>query len=155
VKADAGLLIHSAAVIDPKRTKIMGIFDKFFGSKRLSGQYQTEAQFETNLAIQIAVTRQVLVQHREYADRELRLEYFFYTNNSTKAEALSSELLDLGYESRFGESADDPALFMTTGWTTPIRTDEATVINWIETMCRIGFANDARFDSNRGTHKLR
>jgi hypothetical protein len=43
---------------------------------------------------------------------------------------------------------------MITGWTTPIRMDEATVINWIETMCRLGFANDAKFDSNRGAHKL-
>ena len=101
------------------------------------------------------MTRQALAQLREYEDRELRLEFFFYTNNSANAEALNSKLMNLGYDSRSGEFAGDPALFMTTGWTTPIRMDEATVINWIETMCRLGFASDARFDSNRGTHKLR
>ncbi len=132
----------------------MSIFDKLFGSKSSSSPYQTEAQFETNLARQVSMTRQALAQLREHEDRELRLEFFFYTNNSANAETLNSKLVDLGYDSRSGESASDPALFITTGWTTPIRMDEATVINWIETMCRLGFANDAEFDSNRGAHEL-
>ena len=100
------------------------------------------------------MTRQALAQLREHEDRELRLEFFFYTNKSANAEALNSKLVDLGYDSRSGESASDSALFITTGWTTPIRMDEATVIDWIETMCRLGFANDAEFDSNRGAHEL-
>ena len=132
----------------------MGIFDKLFGSKGSSGPYHTEAQFETNLARQISMTRQVLAQHKEYEDRELRLEFFFYTNTPANAEALNSKLVDLGYDSKSGQSAGDPTLFMTTGWTTPIRTNEATVISWIETMCRLGFAHDAEFDSNRGAHNL-
>jgi hypothetical protein len=132
----------------------VSIFDKLFGSKSSSSPYQTEAQFETNLARQVSMTRQALAQLREHEDRELRLEFFFYTNDSANAETLNSKLVDLGYDSRSGESAGDPALFMTTGWTTPIRMDEATVINWIETMCRLGFANDAEFDSNRGAHEL-
>ncbi len=132
----------------------MSIFDKLFGSKSSSSPYQTEAQFETNLARQVSMTRQALAQLRKHEDRELRLEFFFYTNNSANAETLNSKLVDLGYDSRSGESASDPALFITTGWTTPIRMDEATVINWIETMCRLGFANDAEFDSNRGAHEL-
>ena len=132
----------------------MSIFDKLFGSKSSSSPYQTEAQFETNLARQVSMTRQALAQLREHEDRELRLEFFFYTNNSANAETLNSKLVDLGYDSRSGESASDPALFITTGWTIPIRMDEATVINWIETMCRLGFANDAEFDSNGGAHEL-
>ena len=133
----------------------MSIYDRLFGSKSSSDPYQTEAQFETNLTRQVSMARQGLAQLREYEGRELRLEFFFYTNSSANAEVLNSKLVELGYESQSGESADDPALFVTTGWTTPIRVDEATVINWIETMCRLGFANDALFDSNRGAHKLR
>ncbi len=133
----------------------MRIFDKLFGSKSSSDPYQTEAQFETNLTRQVSMARQGLAQLREHEGRELRLEFYFYTNNSANAEVLNSKLVELGYESQSGESADDPALFVTTGWTTPIRVDEATVIKWIETMCRLGFANDALFDSNRGAHKLR
>ena len=132
----------------------MVIFDKLFGSQGSSSTYQTKAQFETNLARQISITRKVLAQHKEYADRELRLEFFFYTNTPEKAEALNSKLADLGYDSEFGQTVGDPNLFMTTGWTTPIRTNEATVISWIETMCRLGFAHDAEFDSNRGARKL-
>ncbi len=100
------------------------------------------------------MTRQGLAKLREYEGRELRLEFFFYTNNPANAEALNAKLVKFGYDSRFGESADDPALFVTTGWTTPIRMDEPTVVDWIETMCRLGFANDAEFDSNSGAHKL-
>jgi hypothetical protein len=132
----------------------VSIFDKLFGSKSSSSPYQTKAQFEINLARQVSMTRQALAQLREHEDRELRLEFFFYTNDSANAETLNSKLVDLGYDSRSGESTSDPALFITTGWTTPIRMDEATVINWIETMCRLGFANDAEFDSNRGAHEL-
>jgi hypothetical protein len=133
----------------------MSIFGKVLGAKSSSDPYQTEVQFETNLAKQVSLARQGLTQLREYEGRELRLEFFFYTNKSANAEALKSKLLELGYESQSGESADDPGIFVTTGWTIPIRVDEATVINWIETMCRLGFANDALFDSNREAHKLR
>ncbi len=129
---------------------LMSQFDKLFGSKSPSDPYQTEAQFETNLARQVSMTRQGLAQLREHEGRELRLEFFFYTNNPANAEALNSKLLKLGYDSRSGESASEPGLFVTSGWTTPIRMDEPTVINWIETMCRLGYANNAEFDSNSG-----
>ena len=133
----------------------MSIFDNFFASKSSADPYQTEAQFETNLARQVSIARQALAQMREYESREFRLEFFFYTNNSNNAEALNSKLVELGYDSQSGESAGDPTLFITTGWTTPIRTDEDTVIKWIETMCRLGFENNARFDGNRGSQELR
>ena len=107
------------------------------------------------MARQVSLARQALAQMREYEDRDYRLEFFFYTNNLNNAQALNSKLVELGYDSQYGESAGDPALFVTTGWTTPIRTNEDTVIKWIETMCRLGFANDAMFDSNSGAHKLR
>ena len=107
------------------------------------------------MARQVSLARQALAQMREYEDRDYRLEFFFYTNNLNNAQALNSKLVELGYDSQYGESAGDPALFVTTGWTTPIRTNEDTVIKWIETMCRLGFANDAMFDSNSGAHNLR
>ncbi len=128
----------------------MSLFDKLFRSKHPSDPYQTKAQFETNLARQVSMTRQGLAQLREYEGRELRLEFFFYTNNSANAEALNSKLLKLGYDSTSDESASEPGLFVSSGWTTPIRMDEATVINWIETMCRLGYENNAEFESNRG-----
>ena len=107
----------------PKRTSIMSIFDKLFVSKSSADPYQTEAQFETNLAEQVSMARQAVAQMRVYESREFRLEFFFYTNNSNNVEALNSKLVELGYDSQSGESAGDPTLFMATGWTTPIRTD--------------------------------
>ena len=133
----------------------MSIFDNFFVSKSSADPYQTAAQFEANLARQVSIARQSLTQMRVYESREFRLEFFFYTNGSNNAEALNSKLVELGYNSQSGESAGDPTLFIATGWTTPIRTDEDTVIKWIESMCRLGFENNARFDGNRGSHELR
>ena len=133
----------------------MSIFANLFRWKSSSGPHQTEAQYEENLARQVSMARKALAQMQEYEDREYRLEFFFYTNNLNNAEALNSKLVELGYDSQSGESADDPALFVTTGWTTPIRTNEETVIKWIESMCRLGLANDSMFDSNSGAHKLR
>jgi len=133
----------------------MSIFANLFRWKSSSGPHQTEAQYEENLARQVSMARKALAQMQEYEDREYRLEFFFYTNNLNNAEALNSKLVELGYDSQSGESADDPALFVTTGWTTPIRTNEETVIKWIESMCRLGLEHDAKFDSNRGSHKLK
>ena len=130
----------------------MSIFDKIIGSESSSDTYQTEAQLEANLARQVSMARQGLAQLREYEGRELRLEFFFYTNNSANAEVLNSKLLKLGYDSRSDESASEPVLFVTSGWTTPMRMNEPTVISWIETMCRLGYANNAQFESNRGPH---
>ncbi len=138
--------------IPGKRAHLVSLFDKLFRSKNPADPYQIEAQFEANLARQISMTRQGLAQLREYEGRELRLEFFFYTNNPADAEVLNSKLLKLGYESRSGESASEPGLFVTSGWTTPMRMNEPTVISWIETMCRLGYANNAEFDSNRGAH---
>ncbi len=128
----------------------MSLLDKLFRSKNPADPYQTKAQFEANLARQVSMTRQGLAQLRKYEGRELRLEFFFYTNNSANAEVLNSKLLKLGYESRSGESASEPRLFVTSGWTTPMRMNEPTVISWIESMCRLGYANNAEFDSNSG-----
>ena len=135
--------------IPGKRANLVSLFDKLFRSKNPADPYQTEAQFEANLARQVSMTRQGVAQLREYEGRELRLEFFFYTNNPANAEALNSQLVQLGYESQSGESASELGLFVTSGWTAPIRMDEATVIDWIETMCRLGYANNAEFDSNR------
>ncbi len=55
----------------------MGLFDKLFGSKNPADPYQTEAQFEANLAKQVSMTRQGLAQLRKYEGRALRLEFFF------------------------------------------------------------------------------
>ena len=44
---------------------LMGLFDKIFGSNSPSDPYQTEAQFESNLARQVSMARQALAQLRE------------------------------------------------------------------------------------------
>ena len=95
------------------------------------------------------MTPQTLAQLYEYGvteDSELKLEYFFYTNNEDKAASLRKALVNLGYSGEFGQSASDDSIYIVTGWTTPIKMDRDSAVTWTESMCKIGFEHDAEFD---------
>ena len=80
------------------------------------------------------------------ADRELRLEYFFYSNGLENVAALAAELTAMGYSEQHGPSAGDEALFMVTGWTTKMPMDDQTVLAWVKQMCDLGSLADCEFD---------
>jgi regulator of RNase E activity RraB len=112
-------------------------------------KFITESQHNENLESQLSMSPQTVEQLREYGvkeDSKLKLEYFFYTNDSHKAEKLSNELSSIGYKSEFGTSADDKKLFIITGWSSPITMATQTVIEWTKKMCDLGFCNDCEFD---------
>ena len=59
----------------------MGLFDVF--KKSSNGQFVTEKQFQNNGDKQVELAPQALNQLRELgvtADKELKLEFFFYSN---------------------------------------------------------------------------
>src|SRR5690606_20792795 len=77
----------------------MGLFD-IFKSKTNNGQFVSETAFNNNRDKQMQMTPQTLEQLRNLnvtADKELKLEYFFYTNTAEKAEQLASEIAKLNY----------------------------------------------------------
>ena len=37
-------------------------------------------------------------------------------------------------------------IFVITGWTSPIKMDENTVLNWTKDMCEVGYKYDCDFD---------
>jgi regulator of RNase E activity RraB len=128
---------------------MMGIFGKLFGSRTRTGPFQTEKQFIKNTASQISTAPQILEQLRQCGvgeERELRLEFFFYSDKEPNSEELNGELVKLGYESAYAKSAGDPSLFVINGWTSPIRMDETTVTDWAERMCKLGYDHDAEFN---------
>ena len=45
------------------------------------------------------------------SEKELKLEYFFYTNTKEKAERLSNEIKNLNYSVKFGKSSGDKKQF--------------------------------------------
>jgi regulator of RNase E activity RraB len=92
---------------------------------------------------------QTLVQLRKHdvtSEKELKIEFFFYTNTSDKAMHLAKELEKFNYIVQHGVSSGDKRLFIVTGWTTKIKMSEEVVTNWTNQMCEIGYKFDCEFD---------
>ena len=126
----------------------MGLFD-FLKPKSNDGQFVTETAFIGNRDKQMQMTPQVLEQLRNLnvtADKELKLEYFFYTNKIEKAKQLATEIGKFNYTVGYGVSAGDPKLFVITGWTTKMRMADDVVIQWTKQMCELGYKFDCEFD---------
>lgn len=112
-------------------------------------EFVTQEAFEANLANQTSMTPETLKQLRIYGvtpERRLKLEFFFYTNEAVKGEALAGELQAKEYSAHHGPSASDASLIVVTGWTAPMPMSTNVVLAWTEDMCRIGFKHDCEFD---------
>ena len=126
----------------------MGLFD-FLKPKSNNGQFVSEKAFKSNLDNQMQMTPQTLHQLRKInvtAEKELKLEYFFYTNTAEKAEKLANEIGKLNYTVQHGTSASDKKLFIVTGWTTKMKMSDDVVSDWTQQMCEIGNKFDCEFD---------
>lgn len=126
----------------------MGLFD-FLKSKSYGGKFVSETSFNINRDKQIQMTPQILDQLAKLnvtADRELKLEYFFYTNTADKALQLATEIEKLNYTVHHGVSAGDKKLFIVTGWTTKIKMADEVVKQWTKQMCELGYKFDCEFD---------
>ena len=129
----------------------MGIFSLLFGcGHRCSdGSYRSADDYARNRENQLAMTPQTLSQLRDRGVTEetlLKLEYFFYTNDTNKASALARELEESGYDGGYDTSASNKKEFVITGWTKKMKMDEHTVVEWVFSMCEIGKRHDCEFD---------
>ena len=127
----------------------MGLFDFLKPKQNGNNQFVTEQAFKSNLTKQMQMTPQTMEQLRKIdisADKELKLEYFFYTNNADKAKLFADEIGKLNYEVNYEQSADDNKSFVITGWTTKMKMQDNVVTNWTEEMCELGYKFDCDFD---------
>jgi regulator of RNase E activity RraB len=125
----------------------MGLFS-FFGKKD-SIQFVSGEAFEEKSAIQLNMLPVLMGKLRELnvdEDRELMLEFFFYTNTYQKAGAFAQELSNLNCQVKYGVSEGDKKLFIITGWTTKVKMKDAVVAAWIKQMCSLGYKFDCEFD---------
>jgi hypothetical protein len=124
----------------------MGFFNLFSNRPR---RFVLEADFRKNMAKQMAMTPMTLQQLRKIGvtpDRELKLEYFFYTDSSQKAALLADNLKLRGYEVEQGPSASDKTTQIITGWTVKMTMEDRVVLDWTRDMCELGFSHDCDFD---------
>ena len=111
--------------------------------------FVTAESFRANLASQADGDAATLTELRKYgvsADSEHKVEFFFYTNTLDKAKALASALEPTNADVYFGPAAGDDTQFVVTGWSAPIKMDNATVTAWSEKMTRLGYEFDCEFD---------
>jgi len=138
----AGLILITTTII------VMGLFD-FLKLKAKSGQFVSETAFNINRDKQMQMTPQTLDKLRNLnvtADKELKLEYFFYTNTADKAEQLATQIAKLNYTVQHGVSGGDKKQFIVTGWTTKMKMAEQVVKQWTKQMCELGYKFDCEFD---------
>ncbi len=126
----------------------MGIFD-FLKPNSSGKEFVNEKAFDNNRALQMQMAPKTLEQLYKLditEEKELKLEYFFYTNTAEKAEQLAGELEKLNYSVHHGVSASNKKLHIITGWTSKMKMADNVVINWTEKMCEIGYEFDCEFD---------
>jgi hypothetical protein len=124
----------------------MGLFD--FLSKQPK-RFVSQNNFERNLDTQMSLTPQTLQQLRQYdvtPEKELKLEFFFYTDTAQKAVALVEHLQNKGYDVKYDLSASNKKVLIITGWTTKIPMSDNIVLQWTKEMCDTGFSQDCDFD---------
>ena len=112
-------------------------------------QYISEIDFNDNCNMQLQLSPHVIEQLRDQGvvcDKELELEYFFYTNSEEKAKNLATEISKLNYTVSFGVSEVSKDRFLVTGWTTKMKMTDDVVNQWIEQMCELGYKFDCNFD---------
>jgi hypothetical protein len=128
----------------------MGFFSSLFGCRQGGdGRFQTDEAYARNRALQLAMTPQTVAQLRKYGvtdASQLKLEYFFYTNTKEKAAALTQKLADIGYAGSYDHSVSDKKQFVVTGWTSRMKMDDQTVLDWTSRMCDVGREHDCEFD---------
>ena len=118
-------------------------------SKKDLGQYISEQQHKDNLSSQLATSPETVEQLRSYGiaeERQVRLEYFFYTNAVDKAGALSKELAGMGYDTEVQDSGNNKKVRVVAGSTAPIQLATDKVLDWTEAMCNTGYKHDCEFD---------
>lgn len=124
----------------------MGLFSIFSGEPK---KFVTQESFEKNISNQMAMSPQTVAQLRKLnvtPEKELKLEFFFYTNTQEKAVALASALSDKKYQVEHGPSASDKKVQVITGWTDRIQMLDSNVLAWTKEMCEVGFKHDCEFD---------
>jgi len=137
-------LENQPARLDRRNT--IGIFDSF-GQE--DSRFVTEKSFLLNSDKQVEGLPKILGVLREhYVDEtnQRRLELFFYTNTIEKAKLFEHELKNRSYSVESKTSGHDDELFVITGWTTKMKIEENTLVNWVREMCELGYKYDCEFD---------
>ena len=125
----------------------MGLLDIF--KSRTPKRFVSENDFRKNLSSQLKMTPQTLEQLKKLDiddTKELKLEYFFYTNSLEKAKIFADQIKADNFNTEYHQAAIGKDQFVITGWTNPMKMDEEIVGTWTKKMCELGYKHDCEFD---------
>lgn len=112
-------------------------------------QVVNEEKFESGNQAQEEAAPVLLDIMRNMEDglpEELVLEFFFYTNEKSKAEDLAEALGKFGYEVYVEEEDRLDLKYSITGQTIPLPGEDDVVLNWSKKMNELGYIHDCQFD---------
>jgi len=129
-------------------TKKMEIL-RFFKPKQKK-QFVSEADFILNQHKQFRTATESLVSLRDVEieeEDELKIDYFFYTDDLEKSRKLEREIQKIGYIVNHEPTSQNKNLFVIAGRTTEMKMMYETLNKWIREMTELGYKHDCRFDS--------
>jgi hypothetical protein len=124
----------------------MGLLDALGRRPR---RFVSEDRFRRDLGTQHAENVPVLDLLREQgvsSSRELTVEFLFYTDKQSKADALAADLRRLGYETETRPFAHEQIRYSISGCTPPMAISSKVLDEWCERMVTLAFASDCLFD---------
>lgn len=114
------------------------------------GQFNTKAKVERNKNRQKYGARRVIELLGLLTDldnKELPVEFFFYTNTEAKAISLSEALKKMGYTVYgFGLCSYDKRKYAIDGCTQKMKMTDVAMAQWAEQMCELALEHDCDFD---------
>ena len=121
-----------------------------FFKTRQKKQFVSETDLILNQHKQFRTATESLVSLRDAEieeEDELKIDYFFYTDDLEKSRNLEKEIQKIGYLVNHGPTIQDKNLFVIAGRTTKMKMMHETLRNWIREMSELGYKYDCRFDS--------
>lgn len=112
-------------------------------------RFLSEEEHRENTRVQlehVPITLGELKAHGVTDNSALQLEYFFFTDSPLKATGLMIELKERGYEIEHGRSDESEDVYIITGWTDKLPMSEASIVQWCNEMCELGYQFDCEFD---------
>jgi hypothetical protein len=121
-----------------------------FFKPRQKKQFVSESDFILNQDKQFRTATESLVSLRDAEieeEDELKIDYFFYTDDLEKSQKLEKEIQKIGYIVNHGPAIQNKNLFVITGRTTKMKMMHETLRKWIREMSELGYKYDCSFDS--------
>jgi len=120
-----------------------------FSCAEKPSRFLSEDQFKTDLDGLKEANLLKLEQLRKYGvtdESDLRMDFYFVTNDSIKAQKLANELeVQNHHSNRVHSSANDKRLWVTSANSSRVKMDIESLTKWTDTLSRLGYRYDCQF----------